>query len=282
MSGWLVLLVATPILIGSSLLGGLGPMVMKASHLRLQLALSFVSGLMLGVALLHLLPDAIEKLGSVERGTSLALLGVITVFLLMRFMHVHSGEPELDEHAQCGHSHRPTRSGGAIRWVTLLAGLSLHSMVDGAALASSIRLEAGALWPGLPVLIVVALHKPLDALAIVSMVGEHPRRRRQVNLVYALVAPAAAWVVYLGIVGAGDAGQMVAGVAMAYCAGAFLCVALADLMPEVQFHSHHRMVLTLALALGVGVSVLLGMAEDLGGSDAGHAAPTRAGVVTNP
>ncbi|HED53458.1 MAG TPA: hypothetical protein ENJ00_04575 [Phycisphaerales bacterium] len=269
-TGWLALLLATPILIATSLIGGVVPTVMKASHLRLQLALSFVSGLMLGVALLHLLPDAVEKLGSVERGTSLALLGVITVFLLMRFMHVHGGGPELDPHADCGHAHEPGNAGGPIRWLTLLAGLSLHSMVDGAALASAIRLESGAVWPGIVVLIVVAMHKPLDSMAIVTIVEDHAQRRRTVNLVYALVAPASAWAAYLGIASAGDAGQVVAGVAMAYCAGAFLCVALADLMPEVQFHTHHRMVLTLALALGVGVSVLLGLVEGLGESGSGH------------
>jgi zinc and cadmium transporter len=43
-------------------------------------------------------------------------------------------------------------------------------------------------------------------------------------------------------------------------AGAFLCIAAADLLPEVQFHSHDRVLLTASLALGLtiawGITVL--------------------------
>ena len=47
---------------------------------------------------------------------------------------------------------------------------------------------------------------------------------------------------------------------MAMAAGAFLCIAAADLLPEVEFHSHDRILLTASLALGLaiawGVSVM--------------------------
>ena len=50
------------------------------------------------------------------------------------------------------------------------------------------------------------------------------------------------------------------GVALAMAAGAFLCIAAADLLPEVQFHSHDRVLLTASLALGLtiawGITVL--------------------------
>jgi len=52
----------------------------------------------------------------------------------------------------------------------------------------------------------------------------------------------------------------VLGIAMAVAAGAFICIAAADLLPEVQFHSHDRVLLTTALALGLalawGITVL--------------------------
>lgn len=244
------------------------PGAIRATHLRMQLALSFVSGLMLGVAILHLLPHSVIMLGSVDRAAVLMLFGVVGVFLLMRFLHVHSVEPAVPAAAACEHGHEHEHAHdegrgarGRVRWMTLLSGLSLHSIVDGAALASAVRLELGQFWPGLLVLIVVVLHKPLDALAISATMGSDRARRRRINLLYALVAPAAAWAAYLGFTGAGHYGAEIAGVAMAFCAGAFVCVALADLMPEVQFHSHHRAVLTGALALGVGVAVLLGYIE---------------------
>ncbi|MFI4893054.1 MAG: ZIP family metal transporter [Phycisphaerales bacterium JB058] len=293
----MVLAIATPMLIGASLLGGLVPSAIRGTHLRMQLALSFVSGLMLGVAILHLLPHSMLMLGSVDEAAYLMLFGVVGVFLLMRFLHVHSLEPgiKLPAEGEPGHDHDHAHGGGhhhghahhgvgggghghaGVRWVTLLSGLSLHSIVDGAALASAVKLEEGHGWPGLLVLIVVVLHKPLDALAITATMEGSEQQRRRINLIYALVAPIAAWLAYLGFTGAGDAGLKVAGIAMAFCAGAFVCVALADLMPEVQFHSHHRFLLTGALGLGVGVAVLLGYVEghnhgmhDHGGSETEH------------
>lgn len=289
MPGWLVLVIATPLLIGASLLGGLVPSAIRGTHLRMQLALSFVSGLMLGVAILHLLPHSVLMLGSVDRAALLMLFGVVGVFLLMRFLHVHSLEPGIKlpaegehahhhEHAHGHGHHHHAKAHGGVRWVTILSGLSLHSIVDGAALASAVKLEEGHGWPGLLVLIVVVLHKPLDALAITATMEGSAQRRRKINLIYALVAPIAAWGAYLGFTGAGELGSEVAGVAMAFCAGAFVCVALADLMPEVQFHSHHRALLTGALGLGVGVAMLLGFFEghnhglhDHGSHDKGEA-----------
>ncbi len=285
MPGWLVLLIATPLLIGASLVGGLIPGAIRATHLRMQLALSFVSGLMLGVAILHLLPHSIIMLGSVDRAVTLMLLGVVGVFLLMRFLHVHSLEPGIKIPVDCGHehghdhapgddqhSHHHEHSHSSVRWVTILSGLSLHSIVDGAALASAVQLGLGEAWPGLMVLIVVVLHKPLDALAISATMGSDPVRRKRVNLIYALVAPMAAWGVFLGFMSLGQLGSEIAGVAMAFCAGAFICVALADLMPEVQFHSHHRALLTTALGLGVGVAILLGYVEGHNHGVHGHEA----------
>jgi len=270
MSGWLVLAIATPLLILASLVGGLLPMIFKATHLRMQLALSFISGLMLGVAVLHLLPHSVVMLGSIDKAAMLVLIGMVTVFLLMRFLNIHGVEPGIKPHSACDHEHEANTGSGAVRWVTLLAGLSLHSVVDGVALASAVKLEAGHGVPGLMVLIIVVLHKPLDAMAITAMMGSHEKRRMKVNILYAIIAPLAAWGAYLGLMGAGEHGTTIAGIAMAFCAGAFICVALADLMPEVQFHSHHRLALTLALAAGIGVAVLLGLAEGHNHGMGGH------------
>jgi zinc and cadmium transporter len=51
------------------------------------------------------------------------------------------------------------------------------------------------------------------------------------------------------------------GGALAFCAGTFLCIACADLLPELQFHSHDRLKLSLALAAGLGITVVLGQVE---------------------
>ena len=48
--------------------------------------------------------------------------------------------------------------------------------------------------------------------------------------------------------------HIVIGCALAFAAGVFLCIALADLLPEVAFHAHDRFRLTLALFLGIALA----------------------------
>ena len=47
----------------ASLAGGWIPLVIRLTHRRMQIALSFVAGVMLGVGLLHLLPQLVRSDG---------------------------------------------------------------------------------------------------------------------------------------------------------------------------------------------------------------------------
>jgi len=51
----------------ASLAGGWLLLAVHLNHTRLQLAVSLVAGLMLGIALLHFLPDAEEQIHSMDR-----------------------------------------------------------------------------------------------------------------------------------------------------------------------------------------------------------------------
>ena len=44
------------------------------------------------------------------------------------------------------------------------------------------------------------------------------------------------------------------GCALAFAAGAFLCISLGDLLPEVHFHSHDRVKLTVMFLVGIGLA----------------------------
>jgi zinc and cadmium transporter len=132
-------------------------------------------------------------------------------------------------------------------------GLSLHSAVDGVALSSSALAEHGD-YPGLGTFLAVLLHKPLDALAITSLMaagGWPTRTRRIVNVAFALICPLGA---ALFCAGARLGSEALLGGALGFAAGAFLCIALADLLPEVQFHRHDRLKLSAALLLGVALA----------------------------
>ena len=82
-----------------------------------------------------------------------------------------------------------------------------------------------------------------------------PRNTRLIlNLLYALAVPAGTFIFIFGINLLGDSQQSLTGSALALAAGAFLCIAAADLLPELQFHSHDRILLTVALAAGIALA----------------------------
>ena len=272
----------------ASIGGGLLPVYIRLTHRRMELTLSFVSGVMLGIGLLHLLPHAWA-----ERALALAndssspnydpadihtlvepvllwmLGGFLVMFLVERFFSFHqhpvelmagsSGSMDSGEHAagSCDDHHH----GHEITWKGAVIGLSLHSLLAGMALAGS--LEAGvnegrnAALAGFGTFLVIFLHKPFDALAIGTLMARGNRFLRAkhlVNALFALVIPLGAALMYLGLRLEGASGHALISVILAFSAGMFLCIALSDLLPELQFHQHDRVKLSAALLLGLALA----------------------------
>lgn len=288
--------------------GGWLPAMFRMTHLRTQLLMSFVAGLMLGIATLHLLPHAMESLGSTSRTGAATLAGVIGMFLLLRAFHVHTHEVPLaivpdatvatsesqaaDESCSHGHphdhqhddqrrSHQPVRRLG---WLGMLFGLGLHTVMDGVALGASVAADAShGAWLGLAGLgtfLAVALHKPLDAFSISSVMatgGWSPSQRMMVNLAFSLCCPIGAGLFYFGATQL-QLGPAILGYGLAISAGFFICIALADLLPEVHFHDHDRSKLTAALLVGIllaiGIENLPGHSHDHDHHHHGFDSPT--------
>ncbi len=284
------------VIVVGSVLGGSLPTMMRMTHLRTQLLMSFVGGLMLGIAMLHMLPHAVNLLGSPSRTCAAVLTGIIAMFVLLRAFHTHQhgpatcglGEAEVAEHQKCDHDHDHDHSHGhelpqhpttkGLGWLGMLFGLGLHTMMDGVALAASVVAEAGhAAWLGLAGLgtfLAVALHEPLDAFSITSVMkkgGWSSYQRTLVNLMFALTCPIGAMLFYFGTAQLADNATLL-GVGLATSAGFFICISLADLLPEVSFHDHDRLKLTTALLLGVALAVGI---ENLPGHT--HEGQTRGG-----
>jgi len=266
----------------ASLAGGWVLLIIRPTHTRLQMAISFVAGLMLGIALLHFLPDANEQLHSLDRTAAWMLGGFLVMFFLQRFFHFHhhdsaEGDPEDCDHehaAPDSHDHDPAhhahtladKSAQQLSWVGTALGLTLHSLLDGLALAASV--EAGAhghvKLAGLGVALVVILHKPFDAMAISTLMtagGSSRLSRHVLNGLFALVSPVGAVLFYFGAGHFAGSDAVFLGSALAFCAGTFLCIASSDLLPELQFHSHDRFKLSVALLAGLTVAVLIKQLE---------------------
>jgi zinc and cadmium transporter len=277
---WLLVIYCALVLL-ASLAGGWLLLLVHLTHTRLQMAVSFVAGLMLGIALLHFLPDAEEQLHSLNRTVDWLLGGFLTMFFVQRFFHFHHHDlPEGDPEDCCEHNHSHAhshddhsehahtlahKSAKQLSWVGTALGLTLHSLLDGLALAAAVAAGAQghARLAGLGVALVVILHKPFDAMAVSTLMaasGKSRLSRHVLNGLFALASPLGAALFYLG------ASQFAAntpllGYALAFCAGSFLCIASADLLPELQFHSHDRFKLSAALLAGLAVAIIIGQFE---------------------
>ncbi|MBI1335603.1 MAG: iron permease [Phycisphaera sp.] len=265
----------------ASLAGGWVPLLFKLTHRHMQLAVSAVAGFMLGVGMLHLLPHAFEDADDPHTVVLWVLAGVLTMFFAERFFCFHhhdipdesaeGHDPHHDHthghHHGHGHNHdhahdHPDATGQAdhsLTWSGAAVGLTLHSVLAGVALGASFQFEKsiGSAWPGIAVFLVIFLHKPFDSMtlgALMAVGGWSPVWRHVINGLFAMAIPLGVVLFELGAAAAHGHGQSVINPALAFSAGLFLCIALSDLLPELQFHHHDRVKLSLMLVVGLALA----------------------------
>lgn len=303
--------------------GGWLPSLVRLTHTRMQVLISLVGGLMLGIGLLHLLPHAVAETGSVDAAARWTMFGLLTMFFLIRAFHFHQhgvAEVPTEEFPQplaeerkhdhdCGHDHdhdhAPAASGATttvpavaharppstrphdhdhrhghghshahdmpastLSWMGVAVGLGLHTAIDGMVLAASMQSDAGHLPAGsllgLAPFAAIVLHKPLDAVSITSLMqasGWSKVWQNVVNFGFALMCPLGAAAFLTGMAQLSGNSSGVLGAALAFSAGVFLCISLGDLLPELEFHSHHRVRLSIALIVGILAAWAIGFIE---------------------
>lgn len=280
----LLLIVYCVLIIAASLMGGWLPFFFNLTHRRMQILMSFVGGLMLSVALLHLIPHALLEASVTAPKTYIdhvayaTLAGVIVTFFMIRFFHVHQhghevgdGHEHHDDTCDHGphdhphaHDHAHTHH---LSWSGLFFGLALHTFFDGLALGASV--QAGAhgdttFLVGLGTFLAILLHKPLDSLSLTCVMSGSRWTRKSitlVNLAFASMCPLGALVFSFSVGQLGAWQPLVLAWALAFAGGIFLCISLADILPELQFHQHDRGLLSVALLLGVVLAFLIGLVE---------------------
>jgi zinc and cadmium transporter len=240
---------------------------------------------------LHLLPHAVMERAAVledagrggvghellEPVTGWLLAGFLAMFVLERFFCFHHHDsPETSAagddgavqedglgHGHCRHHHHGEQR-HRLTWTGAAIGLTVHSLIAGAALAASVASTPDMPLPGLATFLVIVLHKPFDSLTLGALmaIGDHSMRLRQVvNGLFALAIPAGAAALWLGLMSPGAGQHAVLSAVLAASAGMFLCIALSDLLPELQFHRHDRVMLTVALLLGLALAWGIARAE---------------------
>ena len=232
-------------------------------HARLPYLVSMAVGVLVATAFLHLLPDAVEALGN---GRAVWLTVSLTLFVLFTFERLFltlSGTASSElahphtHAADCAETHPRMEKA---RPLNLVAGSSLHSLADGAAIAT-----AFAVSPGLGLLtgLAVALHEVphrLGDVAVLLHLGVKPGAAMRYAVLVGLPAVLGAAVVLV----LGEAGALTLRWLLPVSAGSFLYIAGVDLLPEVQAP---RRLTHLAAQLGClafGIAVVLAVAGLVG------------------
>ena len=260
----LVLSAYSAAIFAASFIGGKLAALGTMTHTRTQIVMSLVAGFILGVAMFHLLPHSLERIsgtGIVERAVGWMVLGMVLMIFLLRIFHFHQHDFSreasdlYDDHGHAqGVVHSRSLFGVAI-------GLGVHTVTEGIALGTSMRMgppHENAV--ALAVFLAILLHKPLDAYSIIGMMksaGHSQRARTWTNVGFAMLCPVVAVASFGGVELLGLEGGATVGYVLAFAAGAFLCIALSDLLPEIHFHSHDRGKLIASLLVGISLAYAL-------------------------
>jgi zinc and cadmium transporter len=179
---------------------------------------SFAVGTLLGAALLSLVPEALE---TVEATPALAALlaGILTFFVLEKLLiWRHS-------HGEGDHGHGPPAETAAL----VIVGDAVHTFVDGIVIAAATLVSVPL---GVTTALAVAAHEiPQEAgdFAVLLAAGYSRLRALLLNLVSALSGMAGATAMLLF----GTEAPRVVPFVLAFAAGNFLYVAMADLIPDL-------------------------------------------------
>ena len=211
---------------------------------------ALAAGSLLGSAMLHLLPQAIEALGA---GLPLFLLltgSFLVFFALEKFLWAHQhGEEEYEEEP---HGPQPVVAMNLI-------GDGLHNFVDGIMVAASFQVDIGV---GAAAALAVAIHEipqEIGDLAVLIHGGLTVRRALFLNFLSATMAILGA-IVSLTI---GLRSETFVAYILPVAAANFLYIAAADLIPELhRERGGKKAVIQVALVvLGVLLMLAVRLAE---------------------
>ena len=203
------------------------------------------AGIRIGAAFFDLIPEAVELVGGdLDRVMVATAVGFLAFYVIEQLTAVHVGHEaaaELD-HGEAAHRHV-----GVIG----ATGMSIHSFLDGVALATGLAVGGGL---GLVIAIVVVVHRLSDGISVVSLLAASRVSREVAMRWVAIVAVAPVLGVALGLLI--PVPDDVLGILLAVFAGFFLYVGAAELLPAAHRSDRSRWVVLATLGGVVAIYVV--------------------------
>ncbi len=226
-----------------------------AKHNSIHL-MSFAAGIMLAVAFLHLIPEAVH-LGS-ESGVHVEGMEhngdgkFVFMMVLLSFVIFHAIESIISIHprhdVEATEPHKHSRLS-----ILSITGLAFHSLIDGVIIA--VGFKAGSRI-GIMMTMAVILHEMPEGIVTTSILLHDAMARARIfwfSLLVAVATPVGAIVSYLLL---GEASENLLRILLALAAGSFIYIAATDLIPET--HREEKRFNTVVLIGGIAILYFIG------------------------
>jgi ZIP family zinc transporter len=226
-----VALTAIMVSAGAFLSAFAGGLVALRAASQVGMIIAIGAGIRIGAGFFDLIPEASTLLGGSLDAVMLATaVGFLAFYGIEKMTAVHVGHEAAAELDHGDAAHRHVGVIGA-------SGMSVHSFLDGVALAAGLAVGGGL---ALVIAAVVIIHRFSDGISVVSLLLASRTPARDAYRWVSVVAIAPVLGVLLGVVV--PIPDNVLGVMLAVFAGFFLYVGAAELLPEAHRSNRSRWV----------------------------------------
>lgn len=226
-------------------LAGIFTLALKEEKLKKMVLflVSFAVGALFGDALIHLIPEAFEKIESKATSSLLVLLGILIFFSLEKFVrwrHCHIVRHEDHAHPMAAVN---------------IFGNIVHNFIDGMLIGASYLLSIPL---GIATTVAILLHEipqEMGNFAVLIHSGYKARKAIAINFLSALIA-------FLGVALSLIVGKYAANFTLfliPITAGGFLYIAGSDLIPELKHETKIAASFGQLLAILFGIAIMAGL-----------------------
>jgi zinc and cadmium transporter len=227
-----------------SFIGVLG-LSMKEEILRkyIFILISVAVGALLGDALIHLIPEALEKSSSPSLTSVLVIGGILLFFVLEKFLHWHHHGEDKEEN----HIHPVGK--------LILFSDGVHNFMDGIIIGASFFVSVPV---GIATTLAVILHEipqEIGDFAVLLHSGYTKRRALWLNFLSAVTSVLGAVVFFV----IGENAEAASSWFLPIAAGGFVYIAVADLIPELHKTKETKYSVLQILAVVAGVLAMVAL-----------------------
>lgn len=222
----------------------------------LVILIALAAGALIGDSVIHLIPEAFEGIGD-ERSFGLAVIsGIVLFFVLERYLrwhHAHHGSEEEHE----GHEryeegpHNPTAHLAPL----VIVADGLHNFIDGIAIAASFVVSVPL---GVATTVAIFLHEIPQEIADFALLI-HAGYSRAKAVLFNFLSGLTAIIGALAFLLISDSLEGATFFATALTAGAFIYIAIADIVPELHKERHAGKIALQLLGLLGGIALMFAM-----------------------